>query len=121
MSGYLPMSCAAVSLRRGVAWDREGSASAPMPKGCTRNTQRLGGDGAALLGDDRVGLVVGTALAGIAAINVRPELGDAVAAGEGREIEEMHPPRSRELHVDLLAAVGLRLPLFQRPALLIAE
>ena len=53
----------------------------------------LGSYGTGLLGDDRVVLVVGTAKAGISAVNVRPELGDAVSGGERGDIDEMHRNR----------------------------
>src|SRR5918994_3774342 len=78
-------------------------------------------DGAALRGDDRVLLVVRIAEAGIVPVNVRSELGDAMPAGEGREIDEMYRHGRRKLHVDLLAAFDLRLDLFERPALLRSE
>jgi hypothetical protein len=50
---------------------------------------RLGRDSAALLRDDGILLLVGTALPRIVAINVRPELRDAVPGSEGREVDEM--------------------------------
>ena len=67
LSGYWRMSCAVVS-----------RAALGRLRRCGKPDTRLRGDGAALLGDDRIGLVVGTTVARIAAINVGPELGDAV-------------------------------------------
>jgi hypothetical protein len=82
---------------------------------------RLGRDGAALLRDDGVLLVVGTAEARVATVEVGPELRDAVRAREGGEVDEMHRHGLGKLHVDLLAAIDLRLHLLERPSLLVAE
>ena len=78
-------------------------------------------DGAALLRNDRVLLVVRIAEGRVAAIDVGPELGEAGGGGKRREIDEMHGHGSGELDVELLAAVDLRLHLVQRPAVLGAE
>ena len=60
---------------------REVAAREPADLGHKHGTKGdLGRHGADLLGDDRVLLIVGTAEERIAAINVRPEMGDAVRA-----------------------------------------
>ena len=82
---------------------------------------RLGGDGAALLSDDGILLVVGTTLPRIAAIDVRPELRDPIPGGESREVDEMHGHGLGKPHVELLAAIDLRLHLLEGPSFLIAE
>ena len=67
----------------------------------------LRGNGAALLGDDGIGLIVGTTEARISAINVGPELRDAVPGGKGGDIDEMHRDGPRQLNVELLTTVHL--------------
>src|SRR5262249_19200139 len=91
----------------------------PLP--CGILAWRSGGDGTALLSDDGVLLVVGTALPGVATINVGSELRDAVPGGESGEIDEMHWHGLGELDVELVPAVDLRLHLLERPTFIILE
>src|SRR5262249_44762240 len=91
----------------------------PLP--CGILAWRSWRDSAALLGHIPGLLVVGTALPGITAIDVGPELRDAIPGGEGGEVDEMHRHGFGKLDVELVPTVDLRLHLLEVPTLIVLE